>query len=124
MDELECKELMRPCKKQLKTLKDDTEHLDRDQKVATLKECLSGIGAHIDHLLETKFKDHPREAREKWYEHLWAFSSFFWPKKVKPEKLRAIFAKLMGHVAKDEGAAKRRPSEERPDDAKKARVSS
>ncbi|WFD36563.1 DNA helicase [Malassezia cuniculi] len=124
MDELECKELMRPCKKQLKTLRDDTEHLEREQKVATLKECLSAIGGHIDHLLETKFKDHSPEAREKWYEHLWAFSSFFWPKKVKPEKLRAIFAKLTGHAAKDEAIAKRRPSEERPDDAKKPRVSS
>ncbi|WFD32163.1 DNA helicase [Malassezia sp. CBS 17886] len=100
MDELECKELMRPCKTQLKTLKDHTEHLDRDQKITTLKECLSAIGGHIDHLIETKFADLPKARQQKWYEHLWAFSSFFWPKKVRPEKLRAIFAKLGGAPAK------------------------
>lgn len=120
MDELECKELMRPCKRQLKTLKDDTEHLDRDKKVATLKECLSAIGGHIDHLIATKFADLPKARQQKWYEHLWAFSSFFWPKKVKPEKLRAIFAKLVGH-AKDE-PAKRKSADTPEPDAKKART--
>ena len=104
MDELECKELMRPCKRQLKTLKDDTEHLDRDRKIATLKECLSAIGSHIDHLIATKFASLPKARQDKWHGHLWAFSSFFWPKKVKPEKLQAIFAKLVGH--KDAGRPK------------------
>lgn len=96
MDELECKELMRPCKKQLKTLKDDTEHLERDKKIATLKECLSAIGTHIDHIIASKFARLPKARQQKWYEHLWAFVSFFWPKKVEPEKLRAIYAKLTG----------------------------
>ena len=96
MDELECKELMRPCKKQLKTLKDDTEHLERDKKIATLKECLSAIGTHIDHIISSKFARLPKARQQKWYEHLWAFVSFFWPKKVEPEKLRAIYAKLTG----------------------------
>ena len=99
MDEAECKELMRPCKRQLKRLRDGTDHLDRDQKVATLKECLSAIGGHIDQLLETKFASLPSKERQKWFEHLWAFSAFFWPKKVKPSKLRAIFDKLVGNSA-------------------------
>ncbi|KAN0064677.1 ATP-dependent DNA helicase Hrp3 [Thecaphora frezii] len=97
MDEAECKELMRPCKRQLKRLRDGTDHLERDQKVATLKECLSAIGGHIDSLLESKFASLPAKEREKWFEHLWAFSAFFWPKKVKPSKLRAIFDKLVGN---------------------------
>ncbi|WFD00871.1 DNA helicase [Malassezia yamatoensis] len=121
MDELECKELMRPCKKQLKTLKDDTEHLNRDQKIATLKECLSAIGGHIDHLIATKFADLPKARQQKWYEHLWAFSSFFWPKKVKPEKLRAIFAKLVGHTKEE--PAKRKASQSTEPEAKKAKPS-
>ncbi|KAL4402912.1 ATP-dependent DNA helicase Hrp3 [Malassezia pachydermatis] len=114
MDELECKEIMRPCKRQLKTLKDDTERLDRDRKIATLKECLSAIGTHIDHVIATRFADLPKARQQKWYEHLWAFSSFFWPKKVKPEKLRAIYAKLTGAATKEEresqASAKRKSS--------------
>ncbi|SJX62144.1 probable CHD1-transcriptional regulator [Sporisorium reilianum f. sp. reilianum] len=95
MDEAECKELMRPCKKQLKRLRDGTDHLERDQKVSVLKECLSAIGGHIDHLLETKFASLSAKEKDRWFHHLWAFSAFFWPKKVKPSKLRAIFNKLV-----------------------------
>nr|CDI57192.1 probable CHD1-transcriptional regulator [Melanopsichium pennsylvanicum 4] len=95
MDEAECKELMRPCKKQLKRLRDGTDHLERDQKVSVLKDCLSAIGGHIDHLLETKFESLSSEEKDRWFHHLWAFSAFFWPKKVKPSKLRAIFNKLV-----------------------------
>ncbi|WFD22226.1 DNA helicase [Malassezia equina] len=123
MDELECKEIMRPCKRQLKTLKDDTEHLERDRKIATLKECLSAIGTHIDHVIATKFAHLPKARQDKWYDHLWAFSSFFWPKKVEPEKLRAIYAKLTGQATKEEAATKRKvtPSED-ADNAKKPRA--
>ncbi len=95
MDEAECKELMRPCKKQLKRLRDGTDHLERDQKVSVLKDCLSAIGGHIDHLLETKFASLTTKEKDRWFHHLWAFSAFFWPKKVKPSKLRAIFNKLV-----------------------------
>ncbi|SAM81827.1 probable CHD1-transcriptional regulator [Ustilago bromivora] len=95
MDEAECKELMRPCKKQLKRLRDGTDHLERDQKVSVLKDCLSAIGGHIDHLLETKFASLSAKDKDRWFHHLWAFSAFFWPKKVKPSKLRAIFNKLV-----------------------------
>lgn len=95
MDEAECKELMRPCKKQLKRLRDGTDHLERDQKVSVLKECLSAIGGHIDHLLDTKFASLSSKEKDRWFHHLWAFSAFFWPKKVKPSKLRAIFNKLV-----------------------------
>lgn len=95
MDEAECKELMRPCKKALKRLRDGTDHLERDQKVSVLKECLSSIGGHIDHLLETKFASLSAKEKDRWFHHLWAFSAFFWPKKVRPSKLRAIFNKLV-----------------------------
>ncbi|WFD26392.1 DNA helicase [Malassezia nana] len=121
MDELECKEIMRPCKRQLKTLKDDTEHLDRDRKIATLKECLSAIGTHIDHVIATKFAHLPAARQEKWYEHLWAFSSFFWPKKVEPEKLRAIYAKLVGPSTK-ETSTKRRATSTDEEAVKKPRA--
>ena len=123
MDELECKELMRPCKKQLKTLKDDTEHLDRDRKIATLKQCLSAIGTHIDYVIASKFANLPKARQQKWYEHLWAFSSFFWPKKVEPEKLRAIYAKLTGHATKEDTKRKASAEPTGADASKKPRAS-
>ncbi|MCO5607469.1 hypothetical protein L7F22_061665 [Adiantum nelumboides] len=96
MDEGECKELMRPCKKELKKLKEGTDHMERDEKVATLRECLSAIGGHIDFLLANDFQAAAEEEKRKRRRHLWAFAAFFWPKKVKPSKLKGIFQKLVG----------------------------
>ncbi|KAI3482317.1 hypothetical protein L1887_55078 [Cichorium endivia] len=82
-------------RERLKRLRDGTDDLERDQKVSVLKECLSAIGGHIDHLLETKFASLSSKEKDRWFHHLWAFSAYFWPKKVKPSKLRAIFNKLV-----------------------------
>lgn len=107
MDEGECKELMRPCKKQLKKLQAGTDHLARDEKVVMLRECLSAVGGHIAHLIATnpKIANLPAERRRKWQRHLWCFCSFFWPKPVKPSKLRGIFEKLTGGSADTAGRA-------------------
>lgn len=124
MDEGQCKELMRPCKKQLKTLKEGTDHLEREEKVAVLKDCLSAIGGHIDFVVnQDKFKNASVEKKKLWARHLWCFSSFFWPKKVKPSKLKGIFDKLVGtgSEAGTATAAKRKDDEERDDKASNAK---
>lgn len=129
MDEDYCKELMRPCKKQLKTLKEGTDHLAREEKVAVLKDCLSAIGGHIDFLVnQDKFKEETKEKRKTWDRHLWCFSSYFWPKKVAPSKLKGIFEKLVGTVPpqEDDAASSKRKEEEareeRAGSAKKAKL--
>ncbi|MCO5579018.1 hypothetical protein L7F22_032870 [Adiantum nelumboides] len=124
MDEGQCKELMRPCKKQLKTLKEGTDHLEREEKVAVLKDCLSAIGGHIDFVVnQDKFKHASVEKKKLWARHLWCFSSFFWPKKVKPSKLKGIFDKLVGtgSEAGTATASKRKDDEERDDKASNAK---
>lgn len=135
MDEAECKELMRPCKKQLKRLKEGTDHLGRDEKVAVLKDCLSAIGGHIDSVVETddELSKLSTAMKRKWVRHLWCFSSYFWPKPVKPSKLRGIFHKLVGPSASTNGtaaddehasSAKRKESQEHGGSAKKPKLSS
>jgi chromodomain-helicase-DNA-binding protein 1 len=129
MDEAECKELMRPCKKELRRLKEGTDDLGRDEKVAVLKTCLSAIGGHIEHLLKTdeQLSKLSPDLKRKWTRHLWCFSSYFWPKKVKPSKLRGIFDKLVGSgngTAASGGGEdlKRKESVDRADPAKKPKV--
>ncbi|UZJ54627.1 hypothetical protein CBS101457_003947 [Exobasidium rhododendri] len=105
MDEDECKEIMRPCKKQLKKLKEGTDHLEREEKVAVLKTCLSAIGGHIDYIVnqDEKISNLSADKKRTWARHLWCFSSYFWPKKVKPSKLKGIFEKLVGTTTTTSG---------------------
>ena len=112
MDEAECKELMRPCKKQLKRLQEGTDHLEREKKVVVLKECLSAVGGHIEHLLESdpKIAHLSPDKKRKWSRHLWCFCSYFWPKEVRPSKLRGIFEKIVGTGTAD-GSSKRKGSD-------------
>lgn len=48
MDEADCKEILRPVKRELKRLKMSTDHMSREEKVAHLKACLSAIGSRIE----------------------------------------------------------------------------
>lgn len=92
MDEADCKELLRPVKRELKQLKAGTDDLGRDQKVTVLKDCLSAIGGRIDAVLESDFASKSTREKEKWRKHLWVFASFFWPKKVSDNGLVSIWA--------------------------------
>ena len=82
MDEAECKEIMRPCKKQLRKLREGTDHLEREEKVATLKTCLSAIGKRIDVVIRSDFAKESSAQKQRREKHLWAFASLFWPTKV------------------------------------------
>ncbi|CAO1612547.1 unnamed protein product [Jaminaea pallidilutea] len=113
MDEGVCKELMRPCKRQLKRLKNDTEQMKGPQKLAALKECLASIGARIQEILDGKADDvvaqqgqKSASEKQKLDRHLWHFVTFFWPSKdaVRGKKIRGIYEKLHGLNAGDGGA--------------------
>lgn len=51
MDEADCKEILRPVKRELKRLKMPSDHMSREEKVAHLKGCLSAIGQRIEFVL-------------------------------------------------------------------------
>lgn len=96
MDEGRCKELMRPCKRQLKTLRSETEHLKGSEKLAMLKQCLASIGSRIHEILNEESVD--AVERDRLDRHLWHFVAFFWPSKdnVRGKKIRSIYEKLHG----------------------------
>lgn len=107
MDEAECKDLMRPCKKQLKTLKNDTENLKGPAKLAVLKECLASIGARIRDILEEESEARTKQEQARLDRHLWHFVTFFWPSKdgVKGAKIKGIYEKMHGIQNEDRAAA-------------------
>lgn len=71
MDEDQCKEDMRPVKTQLRKMKEGTDHLEREEKLTVLKQCLSTIGRRIEAVVAEK------ETRGlngvKWRKHLWVY---------------------------------------------------
>ena len=71
MDEKECKEILRPVKRELKRLKLDTVSYSREQKVAHLKECLSAIGSRIEY---SAGQEKSTSARDKRRKHLCGFT--------------------------------------------------
>ncbi|GAA6018197.1 hypothetical protein JCM10207_002864 [Rhodosporidiobolus poonsookiae] len=95
MDEESCKEALRPVKKELKRLKKSNE-LDREEKVAVLKEVLSAIGQRIAVVADF---EKGSAAKEKKRKHLWKWTTHFWPSKVSSVQLRTMYTKLTG--AKD-----------------------
>lgn len=107
MDEGECKELLRPAKKQLKRLKNDTESLKGPAKLAALKECLAAIGQRIDEVVDPLARGGEEERKARLERHLWHFVTFFWPSKdgVRGGKIRGIYEKLNGINREAEGAA-------------------
>ena len=85
IDEGIIKELLRPAKKHLvrvlitlcdcmltmsqKKLKSGTDGLSREEKIAVLKECLSGIGSRISEVVSMKAAE--GESATRWRKHCW-----------------------------------------------------
>ncbi|ORY35802.1 putative Chromodomain helicase [Naematelia encephala] len=69
MDEDEVKEALRPAKKHLKKLKKGTDNMTREEKIASLKECVAGIGNRIDEVVAEKAEEGLDAA--KWRKHCW-----------------------------------------------------
>ncbi|KAM0749051.1 hypothetical protein T439DRAFT_343555 [Meredithblackwellia eburnea MCA 4105] len=91
MDETECKEILRPVKRELKRLKMSTDGMPREEKVAHLKGCLSAIGSRIDY---TANQESSSSAKDKRRKHLWVWTSHFFPAKVHWTKLSDLHEKL------------------------------
>ncbi|CAO1622803.1 unnamed protein product [Sympodiomycopsis kandeliae] len=99
MDEAWCKELMRPARKSLKRLRDETDRHRGAEKLKLLKDCLSVIGKRIEAVLvqECDENKQPRMKRNKLERHLWHFITYFWPgtDEVRGRKIRQIYGKLL-----------------------------
>jgi chromodomain-helicase-DNA-binding protein 1 len=100
MDEAYCKELLRPCKKQLRCLRDEASQLSGSEKAELIKTCLLEVGSEIDKILSRMGpKDTPTLRR-----HLWFFVSFFWPITQSSRKIEELYNKI---VAKSDHAGTR-----------------
>ncbi|KAK4054612.1 ATP-dependent DNA helicase Hrp3 [Microbotryomycetes sp. JL221] len=110
MDERECKEQLRPVKRELKRLKSSHDAESREEKLATIKECLLAIGAHIHRLLKAEKVSHKRDKLRK---HLWVWTTHFFPSKVDWRKLRDMHDKLARGPLTANGKPQKRTSEDR-----------
>lgn len=54
-----------------KKLKSGTDGLSRDEKIAVLKECLSGIGSRINEVVSMKAAE--GESASRWRKHCWMY---------------------------------------------------
>ncbi|KAI9203088.1 SNF2 family N-terminal domain-containing protein [Polychytrium aggregatum] len=91
MDELECKEIMRPVRAELKGLNKKSNDLSRQQKALFIKTCMGKIGGHIEEVIRAIADGKLRAARER---HLWKFASWFWPTTISAEKFRELYLKV------------------------------
>ncbi|KAJ1979278.1 ATP-dependent DNA helicase Hrp3 [Dimargaris verticillata] len=98
MDDDACKEKMRPVRHELKRIrKDQSTAASGKEKAQTIRECIKAIGDHIEAYLQ-----HPNRQttmskveRDREHRHLWAFTSYFWPRPVSPTKLQSIYRKMV-----------------------------
>ncbi|MBW0479826.1 hypothetical protein O181_019541 [Austropuccinia psidii MF-1] len=100
MDEAECKEAMRPVKKELKELRaDESRHLESSARATVLKRLLNVIGQHIDQCVQRSDGDENIKARLR--RHLWTFAVEWWPRPegttepiIESEKLESMYIRL------------------------------
>ncbi|KAJ1969607.1 ATP-dependent DNA helicase Hrp3 [Dispira parvispora] len=104
MDDAECKDAMRPVKQELKTIRKDDSNLPASEKAQLIRDCVKAVG---DHITKVVAQHHPETTRHRgkvrdvmqhrWGRHLWAFTTYFWPRPVLPEKLQSIYHKMLDH---------------------------
>lgn len=90
MDEDDCKRILHPVRKQLKTLKKDKD-IDRKKLAMVLKECLTTVGDFI----ETTVASRSEVEQDRLKKHLWVFTSYFWPKRISYIHLLNMYHKLI-----------------------------
>ncbi|ORX58368.1 hypothetical protein BCR36DRAFT_111075 [Piromyces finnis] len=94
MDERDCKERMRPVKRELKALKDKSNNYSGKKKADFIKGRVKAIGDMIHTITNTISSRHKREKLEN---HLWKFASWFWPNEnnsISSSKLRVLYTRL------------------------------
>ncbi|QSL66315.1 hypothetical protein MERGE_000693 [Pneumocystis wakefieldiae] len=90
MDEDDCKRILHPVRKQLKTLKKDKD-TDRTKLAMILKECLTTVGDFIEMTVASRSESD----KDRLKKHLWVFTSYFWPKKIPYIHLLNMYNKLI-----------------------------
>ena len=90
MDEGQCKEYLRPVKRELRALESPSKSLADKEKAKMIKKNLSTIARHIDQLCATLDKN-----KAKTEKHLWKFASFFWPTKISSTAYKSLCSKIL-----------------------------
>ncbi|KNE95794.1 hypothetical protein PSTG_10855 [Puccinia striiformis f. sp. tritici PST-78] len=116
MDEDECKEAMRPVKKELKELRaDESRSIGGPARAAILKRLITAIGHHIDHCVKITRGDEKTKARLR--RHLWSFAVEWWPRPagsteplIGADKMESMFIRLRSFDPKDQKSADASPS--------------
>ncbi|KAJ1922114.1 ATP-dependent DNA helicase Hrp3 [Tieghemiomyces parasiticus] len=94
MDDDDCKEQMRGVKHELKRIRKEDPSASAEDKLRTIRECIKTIGSHIDACVRDTTRRVDHEAGQRQHRHLWAFTTYFWPRPVSPEKLQSIYNKM------------------------------
>ncbi|OAV91095.1 hypothetical protein PTTG_28097 [Puccinia triticina 1-1 BBBD Race 1] len=116
MDEGECKEAMRPVKKELKELRaDESRTIGGPARAAILKRLITAIGHHIDHCVKITRGD--EKAKTRLRRHLWSFAVEWWPRPagnteplIGADKMESMFIRLRSFDPKEQKAPDASPS--------------
>ncbi|KAJ1724520.1 ATP-dependent DNA helicase Hrp3 [Coemansia erecta] len=116
MDERTCKDMMRPVKRFLQRLRDESDNLKSvHSKVQLISDCLLPIGRHIRETVErhrtralspsSSSEDAASAGAEadRLYRHLWIFVTYFWRNPVHHAKLQRLFGRLEEKVLASPG---------------------
>jgi chromodomain-helicase-DNA-binding protein 1 len=93
LDESYCKEMLKPVRKNLKSLAAPSKYVtEKKEMAAFIRENLVLVGNHIiDHLDNLKEK----ETLSKKKKHLWKYASYFWPTDISSKKYRGLFSRML-----------------------------
>jgi chromodomain-helicase-DNA-binding protein 1 len=104
MNEKECKDLMRPVKRELRNLKDPSSSLTGKEKAKYIKQNLYQVGKHIQGQLVRERSANKRYDLER---HLWKFASFFWPMSISSKQYKNLFTKIQESGEFDKSRSKK-----------------
>ncbi|KAJ1680401.1 ATP-dependent DNA helicase Hrp3 [Spiromyces aspiralis] len=96
MDESECKHLMKPVKKYLQRLRDESDKTtSKSGKIKLVRDCLLPIGRHIRSTLERRKSRGDSQAEiDSLCRHLWVFVTYFWSRPIGHRQMQELFEKL------------------------------
>ncbi|KAJ1564831.1 hypothetical protein HK405_013872, partial [Cladochytrium tenue] len=100
MDGLHLKNLMRPVKKILQSLK-TMGSLPKEEKAQFIRETVYNIGEHIISTVKSEYPGQPEEHKDcrRLQSNLWKYVALYWPNAVHREQLVEIYHKVLKWVA-------------------------
>lgn len=123
MDEKECKERLRPVKKELKFLLSPPDEMPSKEKAKQIKSNLARVGQYIEYYVMNKLR--VGVSKKKTTLHLWKFASYFWPKKISSTQLKDLFTKITSVDQNNKSSSLRSKSiktQQKPDQIEGAEV--